>query len=111
MGIDESLRKIIGAIEEADVYKRYVHILKQVSSNDDIKEKVNNIKNIQQSLVRQTVNKTNKVIELKEQLDSETKSLNDIPLYQDYISVSVELHDLLKLVTDKIQIYINDLNI
>jgi cell fate (sporulation/competence/biofilm development) regulator YmcA (YheA/YmcA/DUF963 family) len=110
MKINNNLDMIIDIIKDSDIYKKYDHILEQVKINTDINMTVKEIKNIQKKIVNES--HIGKDISLLEnELACKNKALNDIPLYQDYIASSLELNDLIKNVIDRLQTYLNDLDI
>lgn len=103
--IDNDLDNLLDIIKKTDIYQTYLHILKQVEKNNDIKTIVNDIKNIQKRLVK------NKNKDLEETLSMKKDLLYSIPLYQDYLASSKELNNLLDIVKNKMELYLNDLNI
>lgn len=105
MKIDNILDELLSSIEKSDMYKNYDHIVKQVANSKDINELVNDIKRIQKELVKHNTSTLEKELELKKE------ELYSIPLYQDYLSSSEELHNMLKIIRDRLQACIDDLNI
>ncbi len=110
MKINNNLDKIIDVITLSDIYKKYNHILEQVKINTDINQTVKEIKSIQKRIVNDSHIGKN-VSSLEEELTIKNEFLNDIPLYQDYIEISKELNDLIKNVIDRLQTYIDSLDI
>ena len=108
--IDEKFNELIKTIESSLPYQNYQHILKQVEVNEDINRLVNELKNMQKKIVHAT-SIGQEIKKLEKKLDIIKQNLNNIPLYQSYIDASNEVNDLMKLVSNKIQNYINDLNI
>lgn len=112
MQINNALDDLIGSIKESDIYLNYKHILHQVEINGDINKLVNDIKGIQKQLVKEEyVNQSSSIDDLEKKLKIKTEKLNNIPLYKEYIDASNELNDLIQSVNQKIQLYINDLEI
>lgn len=109
--IDESLNNLITTIKNSKIYINYLHILKQVEKNNDIDKIVNDIKIIQKEIVKTEHIHKKDITELEEVLDKKKKQLYNIPLYQDYIEASNELNDLIKQVNERLQNYINGLDI
>jgi cell fate (sporulation/competence/biofilm development) regulator YmcA (YheA/YmcA/DUF963 family) len=110
MRIDESLDNLLSTIKNSDIYKNYIHILDQVKDNADINTTVKEIKTIQKRIVNDS-HRGKDIHPLENELESKNKFLNSIPLYQDYIESSTQLNNLIKNVTDKMQAYINGLDI
>lgn len=108
--IDKNFNEIIYTIENSSIYQNYQHVLKQVEANDEIKNLVENIKVIQKKIVHAKA-KNNDVVKFEKELSNINKRLNSIPLYQSYIDISNEVNDLMKLINNRIQNYINKLNI
>jgi cell fate (sporulation/competence/biofilm development) regulator YmcA (YheA/YmcA/DUF963 family) len=109
--IDKSLDELFTTIKDSDIYINYVHVLDQVMRSKDINKLINDIKRMQQKLVKEEHchGKNVQVIEIK--LEETKAILYAIPLYQDYLASSEELNNMLKLVRDKLQKCIDDLNI
>jgi cell fate (sporulation/competence/biofilm development) regulator YmcA (YheA/YmcA/DUF963 family) len=110
MEIEKSFDNLLDTIKSTIIYQDYTHILEQVKKNTDIKDAIKNIKSIQKKIVNEKY-KGNDVAPLENELESVNKKLNSIPLYQDYIEASGVLNDLIKSVTDRLQTYLNDLDI
>jgi len=110
MKIDDALTDLTKTISDSDIYHKYQHILKQVEKSSDIEKLVKDIKALQKRLVH-AESKGLDPKPLESELELKKKILYDIPLYQDYINVSDELRDLMKMVELKIQTYVNSLNI
>jgi cell fate (sporulation/competence/biofilm development) regulator YmcA (YheA/YmcA/DUF963 family) len=110
MEIDKSFDNLVDTIKESSIYKDYLHILEQVRNNNDIKESVRNIKNLQKKIVNENY-KGNDTSLLESELEKINTNLNSIPLYQDYIESSKILNDLVTSITSRLQTYLNDLDI
>lgn len=110
MKIDTALNSLITDIKETDLYQKYQHILTQVEKSGSIDTLVKEIKAIQKKLVHAEA-KGQRIDILENELESKKQALYAIPLYQDYIAISDELRDLMKMVESKMQTYVNSLNI
>lgn len=111
MEITNALDNLVAAIKESNIYHNYVHVLDQVKINTDINDAIKSIKKIQKEMVNEQYKKGNDITTLEKKLEEANKYLNSIPLYQDYITSSEELNELMKVVSDKIQTYLNGLNL
>lgn len=101
--IDE-FDELLELIKQSDEYKEYVRLKELVSNNEDIKRLTDEIKKIQKSIVRSKGNK-----ELEKELESKNIELNSIPLYNDYIESIDKLNELLLIVKNKFDSFINEL--
>lgn len=111
MKINMALDNLAMTLEESLVYKNYKHVLEQVEKNKDINNAVKNIKSIQKKLVKEKyVNGKNAPV-LENNLEENKAYLYNIPLYQDYISSSEELNNLVNIVNEKLQTCLDGLNI
>lgn len=110
MKINKALDDVIDSIKDSDIYKEYNHILIQVDKSKDINNLVKNIKSLQKKIVLDE-HKQKDVSKLLEELENIKKELYNIPLYQEYIDAAEELNDLIKLVSNKLQSYLSDLDI
>ncbi len=111
MIIDDALDTLVATIEKSDVYNNYLHVLKQMKKNNDIKKITDDIRKIQKQMVKEEYINKNNVNELECILKTKKEKLYSIPLYQEYIYAAEELNSLIKIVRDKIQTYVDDLDI
>ncbi len=110
MEINKALDEVIDSIRDSEIYQKYNHVLVQVDKSKDINKLVKQIKSLQKKIVLEE-HKKNDISKLLEELEKIKKELYDIPLYQEYIYTALELNDLIKLVSNKLQLYLNDLDI
>jgi cell fate (sporulation/competence/biofilm development) regulator YmcA (YheA/YmcA/DUF963 family) len=101
--IDE-FDELLELIKQSDEYKEYVRLKELVSNNEDIKRLTDEIKKIQKRIVRSNGNKV-----LEKELESKNIELNSIPLYNDYIESIDKLNELLLIVKNKFDSFINEL--
>jgi cell fate (sporulation/competence/biofilm development) regulator YmcA (YheA/YmcA/DUF963 family) len=110
MEINKSFDNLIYIIKDTSIYQDYMHILEQVKNNTDINETVKNIKDIQKKIVNEKY-RGNDTKTLENELSMKNKYLDSIPLYQDYIDASKTLNELVTTIINRLQTYLNDLDI
>lgn len=74
MQIKEPLNNLIESIKESDIYLTYKHILSQVEENVEINGLVNDIKRLQQRLVKEENKNSSKVNNLEKELEKKKKN-------------------------------------
>lgn len=94
---------LILKVKESNEYKEYFYLLEQVKNSDIINNLVDEIRNINKKIVK------NPSIKLNDELLIKQKELNEIPLYQDYKDKLEILNNMLLLVKDKFDNYIETL--
>ncbi|MDD2203375.1 MAG: YlbF family regulator [Bacilli bacterium] len=111
MIINEALDNLVDNIRDSNIYKKYNNILEKVEHNQQINLTVNDIKKIQKKIVKEKYALGNKSTMLEKSLEEKKAVLYSIPLYQDYIEAANDLNDLMKNVNNRLQTYINGLEI
>jgi cell fate (sporulation/competence/biofilm development) regulator YmcA (YheA/YmcA/DUF963 family) len=109
--INEALDNLVDNIRESDIYENYNNILEKVENNQQINVTVEDIKRIQKKIVKEKYVLGNEPIMLEKDLEEKKAALYSIPLYQDYIEVANDLNDLIKNINDRMQTYVNGLDI
>lgn len=94
---------VIDKIKSSSEYTNYINILEQVNKSNDIKALTDEIRQIQKDLIKIPS------IKLEELLKVKKEELNNIPLYLDYKDKLEVLNNMLLLIKDKCDIYINTL--
>ena len=77
----EKLDKVINYIMNSSEYKDCIKLKKQMSSNKDLIELIDKVKYLQKKYI-----KSNRDESIKKELDSNIKQLEDIPIYNIYMS-------------------------
>lgn len=111
MKIDQALGDLYDTIQESQIYVNYRHVLNQVMKNKDINNTVEQIRILQKKMVKEEIVKKKDISKLEQKLEVKKQLLYSIPLYQEYIVVSDELNSLVKNVSDRMQMYLNSLDI
>ena len=94
---------LITKIKDSEEYKEYLNLLDQLKESELINNLVDEIREINKKSVKTPS------IKLEEELKLKQKKLNEIPLYQDYIEKLEILNNMLLLVKDKFDKYIETL--
>lgn len=95
--MDNAIKEVVECIKNSSECKDCLKIKKQMNENEELKEKVSKIKELQKSYLR-TLDSN-----YKEKLDVLEKELNDIPLYSVY-------NQKLELVNEKINYVVDEVN-
>ena len=77
----EKLDKVINYIMNSSEYQDCIKLKKQMSSNKDLIELIDKVKDLQKKYI-----KSNRDESIKKELDSNIKQLEDIPIYNIYMS-------------------------
>ncbi len=101
--IKEEIDVLINKIKSSDIYIKYSDLLNKVNKSETINNLVDEIRNLEKQLVRTPS------ISLEEKLKIKEKELNEIPLYLDYKEKLIELDNMLLLVKDSFDKFINNL--
>lgn len=101
----EELKELVLESEE---YKNYKTSLDILDSNDDVKELINKITNLQKNIVKKMSKKEDVKIQNKE-LDELYDELNSIEEYTKYVDNSKKLNDLITNIQKEFEKYFNNL--
>ena len=101
----EELKKLVLESEE---YKNYKTSLDILDSNNDVKELINKITNLQKNIVKKMSKKEDVKIQNKE-LDELYDELNSIEEYTKYIDNSKKLNVLITNIQKEFEKYFNNL--
>lgn len=106
--LELEFNELINIIKDTKEYKNYVSLKDRLESNDDISSLVKEIKDLQKESVRleskgQDFSKVD--LDIKQKL----VYLNNIPVYNDYIESLELLNDILVLVKNRFDKFIEEL--
>lgn len=79
----DDVDSLIETIKSSDKYKRYVIVKEELDKNQEIKEKIEMIKNLQKKIVKLKSKKEDYKKEEKE-IDKILKELDNYPIYTEY---------------------------
>ena len=95
----EKLDEVVKVIKDSKEYKNCIDLKKQMESNEDINSLVKKIKILQKKYIR-----TNDK-DIKVELDSLKKKLNEIPIYHIYMENLEKVNDMINYVKDELNNY------
>ena len=101
--ISKEVDNLFDEIESSKLYNDYKEVLKQLNSNTEIKEMLDEIRRLQKIAVNTKDKKID--IELKELY----KKLDSYPLYQSYLSIKEELEEQLQNISFTLNSYFKDI--
>ena len=101
--VNKKLDQIILDIKNSKEYKNCIEIKEKMNDNKEITDLVNRIKKIQKEYIRSNDEK------LKEELDLLEKKLNDIPLYNVYISNLEKVNEKIDYIKERLNDYFYEL--
>jgi len=94
---------LINIIKENTIYKEYIEFLNKINNFNEIKELTNEIRKLNKELV------LTPSIELEKKLKSKEKELNEIPLYLEYKYKLEELNNILTIIKNKVEVFMQDI--
>ena len=95
----EKADELVDIIKESKEYKKYLDIRNKLEENTDIKDKINQVKKIQQELVKcEYHNDIEKAKILEKSLNKKKEELSSIPIYNEYLHSIDNLNESLKLI-------------
>lgn len=99
----EKLDEVVNVIKDSKEYKTCIDLKKRMESNEDINDLVKKIKILQKKYIR-----TNDK-DIKLELDSLEKELNEIPIYHIYMENLEKVNDMINYVKDELNDYFDKL--
>lgn len=95
----EKLDEVVSVIKNSKEYKTCIDLKKQMDDNEDINSLVKKIKILQKKYIR-----TNDK-DIKSELDSLEKELNEIPIYHIYMDNLEKVNEMINYVKDELNDY------
>lgn len=105
--IESKLDSLFNAIKESKEYKAYLEIGAVLDKDEEIKELVNEIKELQKKSVNLEYNKDDSYKEVDKIIEEKVKLLNSKPHYQEYLNRMNKFNDILSESSSNIEKYIN----
>ena len=95
----EKLDEVVNVIKNSKEYKNCIDLKERMNSNEDINSLVKKIKILQKKYI-----KTNDK-DIKLELDTLEKELNEIPIYHIYMENLEKVNDMINYVKDELNNY------
>lgn len=96
----KALDEVIICIKESSEYKMCISLKEKMENNEEIKELVTKVKELQKKYVRSNYDN-----EVKKELDSLNKSLEEIPIYNIYLENLEKANEKIEYVKDSLNDY------
>ena len=96
--------ELVDIILSSNEYKRYMLIKKKLEDHKNIQEKIEQIRKLQQHVVKNNLTNKEEDRILKEKI----KEIESIPIYNDYLNAIDDLNNYLKPI-ERLQDYFNNL--
>lgn len=100
--------EIVNIIKNSDEYQRYIEVSKKMKENKEIMILIEEIKDLQKILVKEESLGRN-ICNIEQEIDEKLRTLNEYPIYLDYIYLQEDLNNSLNLVKTNIEKYINNI--
>lgn len=105
--IEVKINELMTLLSNEVAIKRYKSIEKALFKNDYVKNKIEAVKKLQKRMAIYE-SKTQKIpLEIQARYDDVLNELQDIPIYNEYITLQAELNNLIQLITNIIETEIN----
>lgn len=98
--VNNALLDIVSYIKNTDDYKMCMSLKKQMDDNKELVDLINEVKKLQKKYVR-----SNYDSKIKEELDEVENKLNDIPIYNIYLSHLEKVNEMISYVKDSLNDY------
>ncbi len=100
----EKLDEILGLVKDSQDYHDYQFLAKKLEKNQKATKLIADIKKLQKQLVQREAKKEDYSKEEKE-IEELLKSLNQIPLYTEFLEKQQELNEIYQLIHTKLEDY------
>lgn len=104
----EKTDEIIEIIKNSNEYQQYIEISKKMKDNKEIVSLINNIKKLQQKLVKEQ-SLGNDINVLDNEINDKLKRLEEYPIYLEYLYLQEDLNKSINLIKESIEDYINNI--
>ena len=100
--------EIISIIKKSEEYQKYMEISNKMKEHKEIMNLIDEVKDLQKKLVKeQSLGKD--VTVLDKEIDIKLRTLEEYPIYMEYIYLQEDLDNSVQLVKEKIEKYIDGL--
>ena len=106
--IENKINDLFETIKNSKEYKSYQEIGNILGNNDEVNTLVAEIKKLQQESVKLEEENNPKYKEIDKIIEKKVATLNNIPIYQEYLRRMDEFNDIIASSKNNIEQYIND---
>ena len=106
--INNSLEELFNSIENSKLYKEYKKMENILNKDKEIKELINEIKELEKQATYLEYIGDEKYIELDNEIKKKADSLNNKQVYQEYLNKMDEFNDELAISSKMIEKYIEE---
>lgn len=106
--IENKINDLFETIKNSKEYKSYQEIGNILENNEEINNLVTEIKKLQQESVKLEEENNPKYKEIDKIIEEKVTTLNNIPIYQEYLRRMDEFNDIIASSKNNIEQYIND---
>ena len=105
--IETKIDELFDTIKNSKEYLAYQNIGEVLEKNEEVNNLVNEIKKLQQDSVRLEEENNPKYKEVDKLIEEKVNTLNNIPVYQEYLRRMNEFNDVIANSRNNIEEYIN----
>ena len=106
--INNKINELFETIKNSKEYLAYQNIGEVIKDNDEINNLVNEIKKLQQQSVKLEEEGNIKYKEIDKVIEEKVTTLNNIPIYKEYLRRMDEFNDLITESKNNIELFINE---
>lgn len=106
--IENKIDELFDTIKNSKEYKAYLNIGEVLDNNKEVNDLVNEIKKLQQESVRLEEQGDIKYKEIDKVIEEKVNTLNNIPVYKEYLRRMDEFNNIITESKDNIEKFIND---
>lgn len=102
-------QKLIEMIKNNEQIQRYKAIEKVINDNQDLKNKINQLKTVQKQLVNaKEIQKEKAIIHFQEIYDSLLEEIESYPLMSDYLALQGDINEMIQAIAEILEDGINN---
>lgn len=106
--IQNKIDELFDTIKNSKEYKAYQNIGEVLKNNEEVNSLVEKIKELQQESVKLEEENNPKYKEIDKVIEEKVNTLNNIPVYQEYLRRMDEFNDIIASSKNNIEKYINE---
>jgi len=106
--ITNKIGELFETIKNSEEYKAYQNIGEVLNNNEEVNTLVNEIKKLQQQSVKLEEENNPKYKEIDKIIEEKVNTINNIPVYQEYLRRMDKFNDIIASSKDNIEKFIND---